>query len=722
MERPMESLLPSKLAVPRLPERRIDRARPTELLGGAFEAKLVLFSAPAGFGKTTTLVEWLNASGAAHGWLSLDEADNDPARFLRYLWAAVSGAGLDHSGEVGPAPDIGDIPLADVVDEIVIALARSPAPVVIVLDDYHVIKAAEVQRAVALLLDHLPAQAHLAIATRVDPPLPLARLRARAQLAEVRADALRFTTAEARGFLAERMGVELADPDLESLVARAEGWPAALQLAGLSLVGSGDPARFVRDFAGTNRFVLDFISEEVLARLTPADNEFLLRTSILDRLTGDLCDEVTGQTGGTETLERLERMNMLIVPLDAGRWWFRYHRLLADLLRARHARLHGAEVPELHARAADWYEAHGFFRDAIEHSLRAGDPGRIRALFPRVIRGFLYAGELATVKRWLDGLPAQVARADPLPNLVSAWIIVLSGQSQGAAARLEEAERALANLGPAAAEPIYAPIPSAIESVRSFISRLEGDVPAALEHSERAFDLLTGNLSAQDRDMLVGMASTARAEALLAADELDRAFKVYREARPAMLRVGNRMLVSRFAGKAARIELGRGRFAAALEICDNALADWAVAYPADEPATAPIHLARAEVLERLGDAGASDVVAMALELATRGGDVATMHEARDVLQRLQARFRERVGAGPRARGMSGEAAPLVESLTERELEVLRLVAVGRSNRQIAAELYLALGTVKAHTHTIFGKLGVVNRVEAIVRARELGLL
>lgn len=716
----MESVHPSYLAVPRLPERLIGRERSAELLERALDAKLILLSAPAGFGKTTTLLEWLRASGVAFGWLSLDDADNDPARFLRRVWATVRSAGPDRWGEAGLAPDIGDIPAADVVDELVVALARSEAPAVVVFDDYHAIEAIAVHRVVALLLDRLPARAHLAIATRLDPPLPLARLRARAELVELRADALRFTSAEARRFLAERMGVGLPEPDLETLVTRAEGWPAALQLAGLSLADADNAAQFVRDFAGTNRFILDFISEELLAHLDPADHEFLLRTSVLDRLTGDLCDAVTGQTEGCETLERLERANMLIVPLDDKRRWFRYHRLFADLLRARQARLHGAEVPGLHARAAAWYEAHGSARDAIEHALRSGDLGLFRALFHAHAHDFIYAGELSIVRSWLDRLPDRIVRADAGHSVAYAWLLVLAGQTEGAAARLEDAEKALASLGPAAAE--HAALPSQIENIRSFLSSLSGDLPGAVAHALRAVELVPPGRPDDVRDMLTGMALGANAEALLAAGELDRAIEVFREARPFMLRVGNRLEIARFAGVAARVELARGQPEAALEVCDTALAEWPAANGADEPATAPIHLARAKVLERLGDGGATEVAVMALELASRGGDIATMHEARDLLQRLEARSRER-GRGGAHGGRAPAGAPrLVESLTERELEVLRLVAVGRSNRQIAAALYLALGTVKAHTHTIFGKLGVANRVEAIVRAREHGLL
>ena len=424
----METLLASKLAVPRLPERRIDRARPAELLDRALEARLILFSAPAGFGKTTTLVEWLKGLGARCGWLSLDETDNDPVRFLTYLWAAASNAGSDPPGELATAQGVAHIPIADVVAEIVTVLARSPVPVILALDDYHVIKSSKLHQAIALLLEQLPAQAHLAIATRVDPPLPIARLRARAELIEVRADALRFTTAESRRFLAERMGVEMSDSDLETLVAKIEGWPAALQLAGLSLVDAGNAAQFVRHFAGTNRFILDFISEEVLERLTPADNEFLLRTSLLDRLTGDLCDAVTGRTGGRDTLERLERANMLIIALDDERRWFRYHRLFADLLRARLSRLPAADLPALHARAADWYEANGFVQDAIEHTMQTSDHVRTRGLFDRYARDLLNAGELTTMKGWLDRLPDQIVRDDPSYCMGRAWVARRQGR------------------------------------------------------------------------------------------------------------------------------------------------------------------------------------------------------------------------------------------------------------------------------------------------------
>lgn len=718
----MERLLPSKLVVPRLPERRIERARPSELLARAAEARLILFSAPAGFGKTTTLVEWLRAFDAKCGWLSLDEFDNDPLRFLSYLWAAASNAGVDHPGEFAAGGGLADIAVADVVAEIVTVLARSPVPVVLALDDYHVIEAPDVHRAVALLLEQLPANAHLAIATRVDPPLPLARLRARAELVEVRAETLRFTTNEARRFLGERMGVQLSDPDLEILVAKVEGWPAALQLAGLSLAGAGNAAQFVQDFAGTNRFILDFISEEVLECLTPAGNEFLLRTSVLNRLTGDLCNAVTGQTGGAETLERLERANMLIVPLDDERRWFRYHRLFADLLRARLSGLHAADLPAIHARAADWHEANGFVRDAIEHALQTGDQVRIRGLFHRYARDLLNAGELTTVKGLLDRLPDEIVRRDPGYCMGRAWVLVLSGETAAVPAWLEATETALAD-PLRASEPINAPLPSMIESIRSLLSRVERDMPAAVAHAERALELVPMNVPEYVHDNLIGNAYYSLAQALLAKGETDRALDAYRTGRPFLIRGGNRFALARFTSNAARMELGLGRLGAALEACDKGLADWSATDAALDPALAPIHLVRAEVLQQLGDVGAAEAaVTVALDLAGRGGDLATLHAARDVLERLHYRSHGRGANASRQKDGLSSVVPLVEALSDREVEVLRLVAAGRSNPQIGRELFLALGTIKAHTHSIYGKLGVTNRMEAVARARELGLL
>ena len=712
----MDRLLPGKLAIPHQPDRRVVRPRLVGLLDGAREARLVLLSAPPGFGKTTALVDWLAASGTRCAWLSLDESDDDPVRFLRYLWAAVTRVGAGPEDEPPEAARLADADPIEVVSEIAMILAGHPDPVLLVLDDYHVIEAPEVHRSVAFLLDHLPRQAHLAIATRADPALPLARLRARGELLEIRGDALRFTVAEARTFLRERMGVDLSDTDVEALVARTEGWPAALQLAGLSLVGRDDAGGFVRDFAGTHRFLLDFITEEVLGRLSPAVTDFLLRTSVLDRLTGPLCDALTGTTGGQAQLEELERANLLLLPLDEERRWYRYHRLFVDLLRARLAVVHPEEAPPLHLRAADWYDGHGLVGEAIEHTLRSGDVSRARTVFRQYSKDFVHAGEFATLRGWLDRLPDSVVRGDPQLSTTYAWTVALSGRTDGVAERLADAESALRTPATEATDSRAAVIPTQIACIRSIVARLEDDPQAAVGHAEQALGLVPDGLPPTLGAMFTGDAEALLGHALLDAGDIDRAIDAYRVARPLLLRAGNHLAVADITRNVARLEARRGRLRAALDACDQAVAEAAAAEMRDAPALAAVHLARAEVLERLGEAGADEAAERALELATRGGDVATLRDARALRARLAARRSAVDGRHART------SAELVEPLTERELEVLRLVAAGRSNRQIAAELYLALGTVKAHVHAISGKLGAANRVEAIVRARALGLL
>jgi LuxR family transcriptional regulator, maltose regulon positive regulatory protein len=712
----MDRLFPIKLALPRQPDRRVARPRVDRLLDGVPAARLILVSAPPGFGKTTALVDWLAASGARCAWLSLDESDNDQVRFLRYLWAAVVHVGVPLDGEPPEAARLAEADPIDVVGEIATLLGNQPDPVYVVLDDYHVIEAPEVHRSVAFLLDHLPGQAHLAIATRADPALPLGRLRARGELLEIRGETLRFTVPEGRAFLVDRMGLHLSDADIEALVARTEGWPAALQLAGLSLVGREDVGAFVRDFAGTHRFVLDFITEEVLERLTPSASDFLLRTSVLDRLTGPLCDALTGESDGQTRLEELERANQLLLPLDEERRWYRYHQLFADLLRARLVVVHPGEAPALHLRAADWYEAHGRPGEAVEHTLRSGDGSRARIVFRKHSKDFVHAGEFATLRGWLDRLPGSAVRDDPQLSTTYAWTIALSGQTDDVAERLADAESALRTPATEATDSRAAVIPTQIACIRSIVARLEDDPRAAVGHAERALELVPDGLPPAIGAMFTGDAEALLGHALLDAGDIDGAIDAYRLARPLLVRAGNRLAVADITRNLARLQARRGRLRAALDACDEALAEVASATMSDAPALAAIHLARAEILERLGETGADGSADRAIELAARAGDMATLRDARAL--------RARIAARPAAdRGRDSRPGPeLVESLTERELEVLRLVAAGKSNRQIAAELYLALGTVKAHVHAISGKLGAANRVEAIVRGRELGLL
>src|SRR5919112_1706755 len=358
---PVAPILTTKLYIPPPQLRAILRPRLFERLNEGLNRRLTLISAPAGFGKTTLLGEWVARSDRQVAWVSLDEGDSDPTRFLAYFVAALQTI-APNIGEgvlgvlLSPQPPPTESILTSVLNEI----TTVPDDLVFVLDDYHVIDARPVDDALAFLLEHLPPQMHLVIATREDPNLPLARLRARGQLGELRAEDLRFTPSEAAEFLEGVMGLDLSAEDIAALEDRTEGWIAGLQLAALSMRGREDVAGFIRAFAGDNRYVVDYLVEEVLQRQPERVRSFLLQTSILERLSGPLCDAVTGQERSNALLEALGRGNLFVVPLDDRRHWFRYHHLFADVLRARLMEEQPDRAPTLHRRARQRYERDGF--------------------------------------------------------------------------------------------------------------------------------------------------------------------------------------------------------------------------------------------------------------------------------------------------------------------------------------------------------------------------
>ena len=373
-------LLETKLYVPRSRRGLVPRPRLIERLDRGSALKLMLVSAPAGFGKTTLLTEWLAAGPAGPAgerlaaWLSLDRGDNDPASFWTYVVAALrtaaSGVGEGALALLrAPRPP----PIETVLTALLNDLGATAAEIVLVLDDYHVIDASDVQDQMAFLLDHLPAWLHVVIASRADPALPLARWRARGELVEVRAAELRFTPDEAAAYLNELMGLRLTARDVAALEGRTEGWIAALQLAALSMQGREDVAGFIAGFAGDDRYVVDYLAEEVLQRQPERVQAFLLQTCILGRLSGPLCDAVTGQGGGKAMLAALERGNLFLVPLDDRRRWYRYHHLFADVLQARLLDEQPGQLPDLHRRASAWYQQNG--EPPAGHRPRAGRRG-----------------------------------------------------------------------------------------------------------------------------------------------------------------------------------------------------------------------------------------------------------------------------------------------------------------------------------------------------------
>jgi LuxR family transcriptional regulator, maltose regulon positive regulatory protein len=494
------ALLATKLAIPQVPASLVPRARLLAALHEGIARQLVVVSTPAGFGKTTLLATWAREATSPVAWLSLDQDDNDPARIWRYLAAAVD---LAHPGAAarvlalltGPTHPSSDAIATELLNE----AAALPEDVVLVLDDYHAITSDPVHEGLGFLVTHLPARLRVVIAGRADPPLPLARLRARGQLAELRAADLRFTAEETAALLGDVWELELPSEAVAALESRTEGWVAGLQLAALSLRGRSNPAGFVRAFAGTHRFVLDYLSEEVLDRQPERLRRFLLATSILDRLSVSVVDAVTGRADAGELLAEAERANLFLVPLDEERRWYRYHHLFAELLRAQLRQQQPDQEVELHRQAARWHEAHGLVDDAIRHALGASEPLWAARLVERHVEELINRGERVTLDRWLSVLPEDVVRSRPRLLLSQATSTLVAGRLTEAEQLIGLADTALVgeqdrhdpSVGREAS--LAANVAAAAASLRAELALLRGDASGERAAAAKAATRLTAN-------------------------------------------------------------------------------------------------------------------------------------------------------------------------------------------------------------------------------------
>ncbi len=889
-------LIRTKLRLPFTRLELVPRPRLQEQIAQGLQGPFTLVIAPAGFGKTTLVASCVADSGCSFAWLSLDKNDNQDGRFLNYLIAALQQADPTIGSEAAQLLTASrQLPPELVLTSLVNELDAATREIALVLDDYHTINNQSVHTAVTFLLDHAPQTLHLVIASRSDPPLPSVRLRARGQLVELRTADLSFTEAEAAQFLNHVMGLHLDAPLVTRLAEQTEGWIVGLQMAALSMRDHEDVHRFINSFSGTNRHILDYLLEEVLAREPEAVQTFLLQTAILTRLTGPLCDAVTGTPNGQEMLKRLERRNLFVIPLDDERRWYRYHHLFADLLQARLHQSGPERVAQLFSRAAAWCARNGQIAEAISYALAAKDYDQAAGVIARQWGQATSEGEIETVWSWLKALPENTIKNSAPLSLAYCWLLWFRGEIETITTHLVIAERIMSKLNVPEPE-----LSAQLAALRAFVARYQGEFETAIACGKQALSLLPEDLPPSINAQLRSMVFLAMATAYDGAGDLEQAVSAYTEtirwSRVGTSAAGVTGITYRLVGALRLL----GRLREANEACREALAFIEAQGMTRLPAAGILHLALSEVLVEQNDLAAAEThLAQGIELGKWSGRLDAAKNAVHAQARLKLAFddvdgaltavqeaianlsqppsplakaellalkakvllrqgataeaaactKEAVHLASNDRGQTGQmaalaacrvqiaqnedeaigqltqslvaaekngrlgvaielyilrslvqarwgdspeakadlaralslaqpegyvrlfldegqpmqrlltqwlahsdasplrpyanqllsqfgaeqqmaaahekvspATELVEPLSPRELEVLQIIALGKTNKQIAQQLFVARGTVKAHTASIYRKLDVANRTEAVARARALGLL
>jgi ATP/maltotriose-dependent transcriptional regulator MalT len=727
-------------------------ARPglQSLLRLTSDCKLTLVSAPAGYGKTMLLTQWRETEKAnsSFAWVSLDEQDNDPARLWRHIVEALrrgtpQGAPREDFGAgflVGmnaAGQRLSEITLPMLMNE----LAEWPQRVVVVLDDYQFVIEDDALASVAFFIEHLPNNVHLVLSSRSDPQLPLGRLRARGEITEIRTEQLAFSEEEAASLLNEKMGLDIDPDDLLLLMNSTEGWPAGLYLASLSLRHREDKHAFIESFGGSNRYVLDLLGEEVLAGLSEEVREFLLRTSVLRRMTGPLCDAVTGRGDSGMLLRELARSNLFVVPLDEQGEWYRYHHLFSDLLLYELRSSQPELMPVVHGRASVWLEGEGFFEPAIRHAIAAEDYERGGMLIARYWYGYFFVGQTSTLERWLDALPEDLINSNGPLLLVKAWISALYGRG-------EERERFLALAEGSSHE---GGLPDGTASVESGVATIRavfayGGVQDIAQAARRAAALDPDQTSPQATLVRLGLGQSSYLSGDLsgARRALEGALRLMRTDQP-LPRLGVLFALSLVATDEGRMGEAESLAREAVALVDRfglqGVPQAALAYIALGRVLAERgNLADAQVELEKGLSGRPHVLAISpwgpligllalapvrAALGDRAGGRAVLKEAREILEAfpdagvfpelLEREERKLRTRRPREGQLDGE-------VTQRELDVLRLLSGELSTRQMAQSLYVAPSTVRTQVKSIYRKLGVSSRKEAVDEAHARGLI
>jgi LuxR family maltose regulon positive regulatory protein len=601
-----QSLLATKLHAPRVKRGFVARPRLIDQLNDGVDRRMTLVCAPPGFGKTALLAEWSSQREGPVAWLSLDPADNDPARFWRHLAAAIDRAVPGIADRIEPVPGSSAPSLDGQMTALINELNANPTDLAIVLDDYHAIDVERIHASVQFLVEHAPEDVHVVVTSRADPPLALARLRVGGQLDELRAVDLRFTRSEAADLFAGTVGPEFPDAATRALTDRTEGWVAGLQLAALSLRERADVEAFVTTFSGSHRYVLDYLTEEVLDRQPEDIRRFLIETSLLARLSGDLCDAVTGRTDGQAMLEEVERANLFVIALDDVRGWWRYHHLFADLLRARLEASDPDRVVAIHRAAADWHAANDLPDEAVHHAIAAGDMVWAARLIERHADARFHLNEAATFERWLGQLPREVVEARPRLLLAQANLALVSGDEEGFEVPFEAARRAI-EASPAALDEPFEPsigpgpslllnLPAAMALGASHLAELRGDPEATTRFAAEADAL------AQDGEWRLEILIRAhRSVAALLRGDLAEADEGFTATLARCREVDERIVAARTGELLGMVQRAEGRLGAALETYRQALEIIAPPGLPPPPGAGGVHVAIAEVAYQRGD-------------------------------------------------------------------------------------------------------------------------
>jgi LuxR family maltose regulon positive regulatory protein len=744
-----EVVIATKLFRPDPRHQMVQRERLYDLLRQGNMLPLTLIVAPAGWGKSTLVADWLVHDRIAAGWVSLDGGDDDPKRFWRYLLLAADRARPRAGTAALRRLDMaGSDVLRDVLPAFVNEVASSRHSLVLVLDDYHLVSNRQVHDTVATLLDRCPPQLHLIIVTRADPPLPVSRLRVRGQMAEIRAEHLRFSLEEAREFFDDRLGTSLPERDVHRLLTRTEGWPAGLQLAALRLRDRADPSDFIERFTGADWHIASYLCEEVLDIQPPRIREFLLQTSVLNRMSAPLCDALTQRADGEDLIGEIHRTNLFLIPLDEQRRWFRYHHLFGGLLRHELTLAAPRQPAVLHKRAAEWYAAHGDAAEAIGHAIASGDFALSRSLIAAHWRQPFNAGHVETVRMWLDALPPDLVAADASLSAARVWTALDTGGLEEAGAALDAAE--------ASGHP-----DAHLAVLRALHMYKSGDVGGA---AGRLAEIPLAAPGADD-PFVATVHRLVRGISSMWLGDFARAGEMLTEAARRAEADGNRLAYIYAQGCQALMAVGRGdlAFAEALvleaeSVIEKTLSD--LHFVATFPRLAAARLAAgrgewdraqraAAAAVELGRRGAGRVeLAAALLTAASAGRTCppprpagdhdraaapgTGSDPRAFLAEARGILRHCPDPGPvvagwladeqRAETAQTRQDGLIEPLTDRELTILRLLPAPTRQRELASALFVTPNTLRTHLRAIYRKLGAESRDDAVIRARERGLL